>query len=767
MKGFPTSFNGLFARGSEDAPRVDRIEIPIFQRDYAQGRDSDSVARIRDNFLEALHDAVTAGKPISLDFVYGDVDGGKLGPLDGQQRLTTLFLLHWYLAWRADRLGQEHGWKCFGYATRPSARLFCERLVESKPSFDWELREWFEDQHWFLHTWRHDPTIQSMLTMIEAIHERFIDADCVAAWRRLVDSESPVVSFYLLPIKQHKGLSEDLYIKMNSRGKPLTEFEKFKARFEQLLENSHPGRVQDFARKVDGAWADMLWPFRGTDNIVDDEFLRYFRFVTDVCEWRNGQLDDRLKKDDLELAERIYGSENERAEANLDFLVRSFNTWVDVDTHSVFAKTFSLSPTPVDSDDTRKVVLYGTQWNSANLFEECCRDRGRERRSFPLTILLYAVLLNRLHTTDEFPRRLRVLRNLIEASSNEIRAERMPALLKDVRRLIVNGTLSKVSSFNQAQVADEQLKNKFLKEEPTLECALFNLEDHPLLRGSLAAFEFDSLTFERRARAFHKLFEGANLLPMLSGALLAAGDYSRRLNHRRSMLGSGSNREQWREGILTGSSRRRLATVRDALSCILDIVAERKGDVQKALTSFTETWLQAKEAEKAANGLDWRWYFVRYEEMRKGRSGIYAHETSSLGYGVCMLDKMAMSSYYRDPYLSAIRQYSGVSDSKVQGDVWQEESGGPWFTGYETNSRWMELSASGAAIRCVQDGIQLRAPDDDSRAQTFLRVCKAHGLDSDLKLTIPQTTVDGHQLDTEDRVRLGGALLRDLVDKGL
>ena len=182
-------------------------------------------------------------------------------------------------------------------------------------------------------------------------------------------------------------------------------------------------------------WADLLWPFRGNDNIVDDEFLHYFRFVTDVCEWRGGQ-PPKDDMDDIEvLAERVYGPENERAKTHLDFLIRSFDTWVNVDTDSVFSETVSLSPAPVDSNDTRKVVLFGMAGRSENLFKECCR--GEKYRTRQQDFLLYAILLHRLHGTDEFPRRLRVLRNLIEASSNEIRAERMPELLEDVRRLIV------------------------------------------------------------------------------------------------------------------------------------------------------------------------------------------------------------------------------------------------------------------------------------------------------------------------------------------
>ena len=77
---------------------LSKIEIPIIQRDYAQGRKSPEVDRIRKRFLSSIYIALTENKPQKLDFVYGDIDDNKvLTPLDGQQRLTTLFLLHWYI----------------------------------------------------------------------------------------------------------------------------------------------------------------------------------------------------------------------------------------------------------------------------------------------------------------------------------------------------------------------------------------------------------------------------------------------------------------------------------------------------------------------------------------------------------------------------------------------------------------------------------------------------------------------------------------------
>ena len=58
MKSYVTSYNGLFTRRAADTPVVERIEIPIIQRDYAQGRESNGVARIRSNFLDVLQKAL-------------------------------------------------------------------------------------------------------------------------------------------------------------------------------------------------------------------------------------------------------------------------------------------------------------------------------------------------------------------------------------------------------------------------------------------------------------------------------------------------------------------------------------------------------------------------------------------------------------------------------------------------------------------------------------------------------------------------------------
>jgi hypothetical protein len=85
-----------------------------------------------------------------------------------------------------------------------------------------------------------------------------------------------------------------------------------------VIEVSCPDRLEEFARKVDGAWSDLLWPYRASD-IVDDQFLRYFHFITELCKWHEGQF---AVGDVVSLAERAYGQTNPKSPAHLDFLFR-------------------------------------------------------------------------------------------------------------------------------------------------------------------------------------------------------------------------------------------------------------------------------------------------------------------------------------------------------------------------------------------------------------------------------------------------------------
>lgn len=269
--------DNLATLGSEEKSffellKENKVSIPKIQRDYAQGRKTKNIQYIREMFLNNLFKVLSDNhdnNKLKLDFVYGYEDKDKLKdkeinifkPLDGQQRLTTLFLLHWYFA-KKESISQDELsiLKNFSYDTRKSSRDFCEKLVDFQPDFSQEVSEKTTDriekqiinQNWFIANWNNDPTITSMLVMLKAIDEKFNGLSNI--WGKLTGN-NPSIVFHLLKMT-NLGLPDDLYIKMNARGKPLTDFEHFKSQFSEVLSGEFK---EKFNSKIDREWADLFW----------------------------------------------------------------------------------------------------------------------------------------------------------------------------------------------------------------------------------------------------------------------------------------------------------------------------------------------------------------------------------------------------------------------------------------------------------------------------------------------------------------------------
>lgn len=273
--------------------RQNTIEIPIIQRDYAQGRVGKE--HLRASFLKELKEALDKKQLLKLDFVYGSQENNHLQPLDGQQRLTTLWLLHWYIALKAKKLKEEsEKLKNFSYETRISSREFCKKLCEADFTqfIDGNIVDFITQQTWFYSSWKQDPTIQAMLSMLggttneeeakDNIEAVFKGGDFNEYWTRLTSEEAPIV-FYYQPLKDF-GLSDDLYIKMNARGKQLTPFENFKADLigyieQQAKENEEWKKLLDAYRGIpillDTDWMDIFW--KNKSNYEIDEI--YYAFL--------------------------------------------------------------------------------------------------------------------------------------------------------------------------------------------------------------------------------------------------------------------------------------------------------------------------------------------------------------------------------------------------------------------------------------------------------------------------------------------------------
>jgi hypothetical protein len=189
---------------------------------------------------------------------------------------------------------------------------------------------------------------------------------------------------------------------------------------------------------------------------------------------------------------------------------------------------------------------------------------------------------------------------------------------------------------------------------------------------------------------------------------------------------------------------------RTVLRELLDVVRSAPGPIDERLDVLISTWLVEREK---AQVFDWRYYLVKYPEMRWGKSGLYVPNDGKMGFQLCMLDKTQLNSNYRDPYLLAVWKQSGAREDDVETLR---------FTGYETTPRWLRLARSGAELTCIPEGFLLKPPPDAAYTKRIEGVLVKHGVE-DLRLRIPQVEQEGAMFDQVDRVLKGAALVRDIL----
>ena len=159
--------------------RDEKVQIPMFQRDYAQGRQDKEPLRRKfiSRLLEALR--APAKKPVKLDFVFGVKDGfSSFLPLDGQQRLTTLWLLHWYIAQRAEKVDEASSVLAkFSYETRESSKAFCRDLSMVKGWDGKDVKTFIARQRWYYDRYDMDPSIRGFVRSLVTIEKSVSESD--------------------------------------------------------------------------------------------------------------------------------------------------------------------------------------------------------------------------------------------------------------------------------------------------------------------------------------------------------------------------------------------------------------------------------------------------------------------------------------------------------------------------------------------------------------------------------------------------------------
>ena len=275
--------------------RFDVICVPRLQRDYAQGRHTVKIDDIRNTLLSEIF----SGMPVHLNMIFGDVDDSLHGcrrfiPIDGQQRLTTLFLLYLYRNKMISKKLGDDTLKKFTYETRRSSTDFIKQLVENGWTEKIETGKFSEtirNENWYRQVWDDDPTVAGMLVMLNDIHKY---AMCQPESIGFPDLDKITFDFENL---KDLGLNETLYIKMNSRGLELTNFEILKCSMENNLPNGHIDaerecfKAYEYEDNIDGIrdatfadqwkwcmdrkWSDWFW---NSETLEGDSY--FLKFIT-------------------------------------------------------------------------------------------------------------------------------------------------------------------------------------------------------------------------------------------------------------------------------------------------------------------------------------------------------------------------------------------------------------------------------------------------------------------------------------------------------
>lgn len=217
-----------------------RVVIPGIQRHYVQGANNPKAESVRKQFIKEIFTAIEKKqKEFNLHFIYGPIntDGeDSFVPVDGQQRLTTLWLIARYAAEKAepsDRKDLLSLLSRFTYEDRINAKRFCQALtcensrwdITQDPNPDILCQDWFVDY------WKEDETVASMIRMLSTIHEEWNKHQDTITAEDVLEAIASKIRFEL----KIDAFGDDIYMKMNARGLQLTQWENFKGKFSEDL----------------------------------------------------------------------------------------------------------------------------------------------------------------------------------------------------------------------------------------------------------------------------------------------------------------------------------------------------------------------------------------------------------------------------------------------------------------------------------------------------------------------------------------------------
>lgn len=547
------------------------IEIPVIQRDYAQGRVNPKVNGIRNGFIEAL--LATVSNPetnrLHLDFIYGKIESQstqnvqennynhvesilafakayttqakvglsgnipdvnrdvlkasktKMMPLDGQQRITTLWLLH-YVLYHQSSLVLPEWMKNLTYKTRKSSTSFINGLIgvnglDNSSLYSEEIKK----SKWFYKAWLQDPTVKGMLVTLDEIQKQLnerlitiIDNDIrnkvLEQWiEELVNIEQEsAIQFSFLSLSDI-DVDNDIYIKMNDRGKQLTDFEIFKNDLLAYLQDQVGKKEFDFtygeydeiAKNIDKKWHDVFWNEKGTDSFnIEHTFHYFFLYYLLLYRITNIKSDDSISG---EYFSALVGDNRNSNFERFDFKELEKLNLISLDSLKyVFEnlellsdlKTLKTTQEIVDEMSFKKLDVpeFGEDFLKHFLRSDS-GNIGYYDRVFNYAITCYLHTFKKDLDKELFKQWCRVLQNLIYNQAYIQDSDTFETAIKHVNILLDNGADIEATFLNKGQslgvfprqLIEEVRKVSLYKDDSSLFEKFVNLEKHTYFHGQI------------------------------------------------------------------------------------------------------------------------------------------------------------------------------------------------------------------------------------------------------------------------------------------
>lgn len=255
------------------------IYIPDMQRDYCWGLNKKDDKTLFHEFLDTLYNLYKNKDDFTMGLFYGYLENDRLYLCDGQQRITSLYLILLY-AYKLGKVDESllihSNMPSLQYAVRDSSLFFLNDLINNK--IDIDNIENIINSDWYFDEYNNDDTIKNMLASIKTIMGK----------KDIINDEFisyilNKINFIFIDMKTREN-GEETYVLLNTTGESLSEMENLKP---YLVFDDNAKNMQNYSDK----WEEIekfFWVKNNKDyKKAEAGFNEFIRWIVKITCYEN------------------------------------------------------------------------------------------------------------------------------------------------------------------------------------------------------------------------------------------------------------------------------------------------------------------------------------------------------------------------------------------------------------------------------------------------------------------------------------------------